>query len=144
MEKNNELLTNINNIIFFNQEKFNDQDYLDLTNQLKELYDNLNYDDDDSDDEDDDYLEPEEPAERFTIDWWNWAEYKGMSVGRNCILLNTRTKIEYTAFLFETDYINHKAKFVLCQELISEIAVNREVKINFNNKKSLYRFVDFK
>ena len=151
MENNNEIIANISNIIFDNKEKLCNKDFLDLNNQLKELYNNLNDinndNDNDSDDDDDNDEEPfnifdEEPAQEFSDEWWNWYKDVKFTEGCYCLLLNSRTKKLYKGTLMSICPIEKKARFALFHDWETGQRANRLVKINYNNKRSLYRFAD--
>ena len=142
----------INNIIFDNKEKMNDNDYIEIQNKSKKIFDELNdmsdlidklnkwkelyeelYDESNiSDDEEEDF--EEEEIELYSETYWE------LERGNSCLLTNTRTKVEYYASINEIFPNLKKVEFQLLKEFHTDKKVNRKVKINFDNKNSLYSY----
>jgi len=142
----------INNIIFDNKEKMNDNDYIEIQNKSKKIFDELNdmsdlidklnkwkelyeelYDESNiSDDEEEDF--EEEEIELYSETYWE------LERGNSCLLTNTRTKVEYYATINEIFPNLKKVEFQLLKEFHTDKKVNRKVKINFDNKNSLYSY----
>jgi hypothetical protein len=139
MEKNKEIIANISNIIFDNKEKLSNKDFLDLNNQLKELFNNLN---DNDNDNPNDALINAEPRIAFSYEWWDWYKEVKFNVGCHCLLMNSKTKKLYKGTLMEIFPNERKAKFALFHDWQTGEQKNIQVIINYNNKKSLYRFSD--
>ena len=142
----------INNIIFDNKEKMNDNDYIEIQNKSKKIFDELDnmsdlidklnkwkelyeelYDESNiSDDEEEDF--EEEEIELYSETYWE------LERGNSCLLTNTRTKVEYYATINEIFPNLKKVEFQLLKEFHTDKKVNRKVKINFDNKNSLYSY----
>tara|TARA_Y100000114_G_C11525874_1_gene215683 strand:- start:46 stop:513 length:468 start_codon:yes stop_codon:yes gene_type:complete len=152
MENTKKLFMEINNIIFDNKEKMNDNDYIEIQNKSKKIFDELNdmsdlidklnkwkelyeelYDESNiSDDEEEDF--EEEEIELYSETYWE------LERGNSCLLTNTRTKVEYYATINEIFPNLKKVEFQLLKEFHTDKKVNRKVKINFDNKNSLYSY----
>jgi ribosomal protein L16 Arg81 hydroxylase len=148
MENTKKLFMEINNIIFDNKEKMNDNDYIEIQNKSKKIFDELNNMSDlidklnefselfdefnKSDDEEEDF--EEEEIELYSETYWE------LERGNCCLLTNTRTKVEYYAHINEIFPNLKKVEFILDKEFHTDKKVNRKVKINFDNKKSLYSY----
>jgi hypothetical protein len=152
MENTKQLFMEINNIIFDNKEKMNDNDYIEIQNKSKKIFDELDNMSDlidklnkwkelyeelsnefDLDDEEEDFDEEEE-IELYSETYWE------LERGNCCILTNTRTNVEYYATINEIFPNLKKVEFQLLKEFHTSKKVNRKVKINFDNKKSLYSY----
>ena len=76
----------------------------------------------------------EEYIETYSETYWELEQ------GNSCLLTNTRTGVEYWASINEIFPNLKKVEFRLEREFHTNKKVNRKVKINFDNKKSLYSY----